>query len=186
MNDALNLYESEDKVASIHAYTYPVPQTLPNTFFLRGADCWGWATWKRAWNLINTDANYLLQTIQNQNLNKLFTFNNTYPYTQMLKNQAESKISSWAILWYASMFLENKLTLYPAKSLIKNAGTDGDGTHVRKTNKFNTEALTQPINIKPIPIQESVEARQAFEMYFNSIKEPLLQKIIHRIQKWLK
>ena len=39
MNNGLNKYEHELKVASIHAYIYPVNDALPNMFFLRGADC---------------------------------------------------------------------------------------------------------------------------------------------------
>jgi GT2 family glycosyltransferase len=51
MNDALNTYEQDERVISVHGYTYPVDEPLPETFFLRGADCWGWATWKRGWEL---------------------------------------------------------------------------------------------------------------------------------------
>ena len=48
MNDGLREYEREEQVASIGAYVFPVKQSLPDNFFLAGADCWGWATWKRA------------------------------------------------------------------------------------------------------------------------------------------
>jgi len=50
MNDALNYYENTPRVISIHGYTYPVGG-LPETFFMKGADCWGWATWKGRWKL---------------------------------------------------------------------------------------------------------------------------------------
>lgn len=39
MNEALALYSGEPRVASIHAYIYPI-EGLPETFFLKGADCW--------------------------------------------------------------------------------------------------------------------------------------------------
>jgi len=42
MNDALNHYADDDRVISIHGYMSPVAEQLPTTFFLRGADCWGW------------------------------------------------------------------------------------------------------------------------------------------------
>ena len=44
MNDGLNTYRDSEKVASIHGYLYPVKATLPETFFIKGADCLGWAT----------------------------------------------------------------------------------------------------------------------------------------------
>jgi len=52
MNDALMHYKNNDKVACISGFVDPRLR-LKNQFFLRGADCWGWATWKRGWKLVN-------------------------------------------------------------------------------------------------------------------------------------
>ncbi len=41
MNDGLRLYEHDERVASIHGYIYPISRPVADTFFLRGADCWG-------------------------------------------------------------------------------------------------------------------------------------------------
>lgn len=43
MNEGLKIYADEEQVASIHGYIYPLkhPERLPETFFIRGADCWG-------------------------------------------------------------------------------------------------------------------------------------------------
>src|SRR3546814_16835656 len=48
MNDALYHYRDDQRVASIHGYSLPPDRPLPETYFLKGADCWGWATWRRA------------------------------------------------------------------------------------------------------------------------------------------
>src|SRR5690606_10863429 len=45
-NGGLTGYENECRVASVHGYLLPLKVPLPETSFLRGADCWGWATWK--------------------------------------------------------------------------------------------------------------------------------------------
>ena len=63
MNDALDLYENIDEVVSIHGYIYPVKKELPETFFIRGADCWGWATWKRGWDIFEYDGKKLLSIL---------------------------------------------------------------------------------------------------------------------------
>src|ERR1700724_1178578 len=55
MNEGLEFYADEPRVASIHGYVYPVKGELPETFFIRGTDCWGWATWDRAWSCFNSD-----------------------------------------------------------------------------------------------------------------------------------
>ena len=54
MNEGLNLFKNNEKIASIHGYTYPVnQQKTVRILFIKGADCWGWATWKRAWSIFD-------------------------------------------------------------------------------------------------------------------------------------
>ena len=118
MNEALEFYKDEINVISIHGYLYPVKAQLPRTFFLRGADCWGWATWKRGWNLFEPDGKKLLYELKARKLKKQFDNNGAYPYTKMLEKQVKGKNNSWAIRWHASAFLKGKLTLYPGNSLI--------------------------------------------------------------------
>lgn len=67
MNEGLELYKNDNKVASIHAYVYPTQKKLPETFFIQGADCWGWATWKRAWDIFNSNTQELLDEIVQKN-----------------------------------------------------------------------------------------------------------------------
>ena len=76
MNYNLDLYEDSNKVASIHGYSYPVLNKKDKDFFLRGADCWGWATWSSKWNKINKSSKSLLQEIKKRKLIKDFDYNN--------------------------------------------------------------------------------------------------------------
>jgi GT2 family glycosyltransferase len=87
MNEALECYRDDGRVISIHGYCYPVKKRLPETFFLKGADCWGWGTWKRGWELFEPDGQKLLAELKRRNLLKRFDFNGTYPYTRMLEDQ---------------------------------------------------------------------------------------------------
>lgn len=80
MNEGLEVYRDNTDVISIHGYMYPVDKTLPETFFLKGADCWGWATWKRGWDLFEPDGNLLLQELKSRSLLNAFDFDGTYPY----------------------------------------------------------------------------------------------------------
>jgi GT2 family glycosyltransferase len=66
MNDALELYKNESQVGCIHAWNYLMDTSANSdtTFFLKGADCWGWATWKRAWKFFNADGQALYYQIQ--------------------------------------------------------------------------------------------------------------------------
>lgn len=169
MNEALNFYENDEQVICIHGYVYPVKRQLPETFFIKGADCWGWATWKRGWDLFRSDGKALLNEIEKRKRKREFDFNNSYPFFRMLKHQIEGKNNSWAVRWYASAFLHNKLTLYPGRSLVNQIGVDGSGTHCGINEMFNVTLTDSPVELSEISIRESKKGRNAFIFYFRYV-----------------
>ena len=181
MNDALEMYRDEEQVISIHGYTYPVKKTLPETFFLPGADCWGWATWKRGWDLFEPDGRKLRDALQAGKLMHAFDFDGAFPFTKMLEDQISGKVDSWAVRWRASAFLHNKLTLYPGKSLLYNIGADSSGTHCFRQHVFDTEMSLCPVRLKKERIESSQAAFSAFDKYFRSIRIPLYKKILFKL-----
>lgn len=180
MNESLNLYNNDDRIISIHGYIYPVKAKLPETFFLRGADCWGWATWKRGWDLFESDGRKLLETLKKNQLESEFNFGGSYDYLGMLDSQVNGKNDSWAIRWYASAFLANKLTLYPGKSLVLNIGNDDSGTHCGTTEIFSGDIIDRPVVVGGISIRESLEGRSAVTKYFSANKSSILQRVIQQ------
>lgn len=157
-NSGLQIYANTTKVASIQGFTYDMNVLGEDTYFLRGADCWGWATWRNRWKEICRDGVELLAEIHRQNLEKTFDLEGAYPYIQMLKRQSRGEVDSWAVLWHASMFIQNRLSLYPRKSLVENHGLDGSGTHT----KNQEEIPRQLTSFKPkIQYQVPVESQIA-------------------------
>lgn len=189
MNDALERYSADDRVVSVHGYTYPTEIQKP--FFLRGADCWGWATWRRRWELFDSDGASLLQRLREQALTDAFDFNGAYPYTRMLEDQIAGRNDSWAIRWYASAFLADKLTLYPGRSLVRNIGNDGSGTHGGASDRFDSELAQEAPDLSSLVVEESAAARSAFERYFRerdsrgpvSPLEPLMSRILRSLSR---
>jgi hypothetical protein len=174
MNDALELYKDDDQVACVSGYVYPTRKKLPETFFLRGGENWGWGTWKRAWKQFNPDGKALLKEIEERGLKRDFNFNGAYDYVRMLENQISGKVDSWAIRWHASCFLARRLCLWPGTSLVRNIGFDGTGTNTGITNEYDGELAKCPVEVTRIPLEESNAARKAFEDYFarsKSMKE---------------
>lgn len=178
MNEALNFYEQEEDVISIHGYVYPVQEKLPETFFIKGADCWGWATWKRGWGLFEADGKKLLDELKNKKLTKEFDLDNSYPYTQMLKSQIKGLNNSWAIRWYASAFLADKLTLYPGTSLVCNTGFDNSGTHTGSIDLFQVKIAQKSVEVKTIPIEVNQIAYDLIKKFFKSPKLFLFVKYL--------
>jgi hypothetical protein len=185
MNSGLKMYKNNKNVASIHAYVYPIDNIKKkinqNTFFIKGADCWGWATWLRAWGTFDKNGKKLFYKIKKKKLIGSFNFNNSYDYFQMLQDQVEKKNNSWAIRWYASCFLKDMYTLYPTISLIKNIGTDHSGTNSKfdLLNLGNKKLINIDCKIKKQQIKECDVARKLFETFFK-------KKILFRLKNLLK
>ena len=166
MNNALSMYEHEEKVISISAYNFPIdPAGLPDTFFIRGADCWGWATWSRGWKFFEQDAKKLYSSLKEENLTTEFDLKGAYPYTQMLLDHINGKVNSWAIRWHASAFLANKLTLCPQVSLVRNIGLEGSGTHGESNNSF-AASFTDHCDVKPGPVQQNKLALERIREFY--------------------
>jgi hypothetical protein len=182
MNDALTLYEHDERVISVHGYLYPIKGPVPETFFIKGADCWGWATWKRGWDIFEPDGQVLLQELKRRKLTKSFDFNDSFPFTKMLKKQIEGRNDSWAIRWYASAFLKEKLTLNPGRNLVLNIGTDSTGTHC-STNTYMANQLSEShIAVKPIPVKENSMAKELIREFYIKDVPGLFGKIIQKTQ----
>jgi hypothetical protein len=180
MNEALEKYAGEDRVVSIHGYVYPVDQPLPEAFFLPGADCWGWATWSRGWTCFNRDGQFLLDELKRRKLIRAFDFNGAYPFSKMLERQIKGTNDSWAVRWYASAFLADKITLYPGRSLVHNIGNDNSGTHCGESADLDAKLSDTSINLSNIKIEPSQEGRQAFENFFRQKQTGLLRQLARK------
>lgn len=189
MNLGLAKYETEPKVASIHGYCFGFDQPIKDPFFLRGADCLGWATWKDRWESINWDPQKLLNRIKNLGQIQDFNLDGSHSYYSALKGETKRGFHSWAIYWHATMFSQGRLTLFPGKSLVEYAGADGSGTHVVENSEFwKTEISTETSWVFPEVIAESQAGREQLIAYYNRIfpKLSLLGRIIRRIKFELK
>ncbi len=190
MNDALNLYENDDRVISIHGYNYPVEEPLPEVFFIKGADCLGWATWKRGWELFESDGRKLLDRLTRQSLLDRFDFFGGYDFSGMLRAQIAGKNQSWAVRWHASALLNDKLTLYPGKTLVQHIGSDGSGTHCGDDSGvglFDAPVSRYPVDISDISVKEDHEVLMAFSRFLRQVSHPgLVKRVMRKLRRMVR
>jgi glycosyltransferase involved in cell wall biosynthesis len=188
MNQGLAIYESEKKVASIHGYNYQFTNAIDEPYFIRGADCLGWATWADRWRLFNKNSQDLYQTLLSENLLSDFDLDGAFAYSKSLNDEAKNGFHSWAIHWHATAFVNNLLTLYPGKSLVKYNGADGSGTHFAINEKIWETEISQKSNwVFPAEFEESQVGRIELIGYFNRIypKLNLPMRVIRKLKSTL-
>ena len=92
---------------------------------------------------------------------------------------------SWAIKWYASAFIKNKLTLYPKLSYVRNIGNDGSGTNTKKLSVFFIKKMNINSKFPKIKVKENYENRVAFENFFKKIykKPTIIKRVLNLFNK---
>ena len=185
-NEALNRYQNEDKVMHISAYMYPLAfaEALPETFLYRAVHSWGWATWKNSWAHFNPDINDLIKQFDAQKINK-FSIEGKMNFWSQMKGFKAGKNNSWAIRWYASVFLNRGLSLNPSKSLINNIGHDGTGIHSNVENTYSVSIHQHAIKGFPDLIDENDKAYQMIKNFLAKRKGNILQRVLRFIRKKL-
>ena len=146
MNDALVRYQSDHRVWSISGYCPPI--TLPvdyaeSVYFTYRGSSWGYATWKDRWDRVDWAVSDY-PTFR-KSLTARTRFNRGgRDMAQMLDQQMEGTIDSWAIRWCYAQSKLGALTVYPVHSLVQNIGLDGSGTHSGFASQYSVTVGKAP------------------------------------------
>lgn len=127
--EMLNKYENDYQVLHINGSNFLSKQKKSNTYrFSHLFNIWGWATWRRAWNLYDIDLNGYNFICKHKELS--YQFPNNYKYFMpLLKDVYEGKNNTWDVQWAISCHMNMGISVEPNTNLITNIGFGEDGTH---------------------------------------------------------
>jgi glycosyltransferase involved in cell wall biosynthesis len=175
-NEALTRYAKEEQVMHIGAYMFDLDdKTLPEAFFYRIATSWGWATWSRAWKDFEPDIDKLIGQFNKQKTHQ-FSIDSTMNFWKQMQEFKTGKNNSWAIRWYASIFLKGGLTLNPSHSLVHNIGHDGTGVHSNIENTYQVKIAKNPVREFPAEVKENEQAHRAIRAFLKNRKGSLMKR----------
>jgi hypothetical protein len=187
MNTALEIYRDEEKVMHISGYMFPIDNTdLPETFFLRTASCWGWATWNRAWRHFEKNPKQMLSEFSESAIRR-FNMDGSNNFRAQVEQNASGLIDTWAIFWYASIFSNDGLCLHPKFSMVNNIGHDDTGEHCGKTDVYLTALASKPVSDFEKNVIENALAHARTKDFFLAISAPKTgHSLLHGIWRTLK
>lgn len=142
MNQALDFYETNDKIYSISGFTLELESknAIQNDYYLGYRSfSWGWATWKNRWKNIDWDIKNWKKILLTPALHQAISKGGS-DIPLMLFKQQTGKIDSWAVRWCCNQLLNNQLTVLPKKSKIINIGFGENATH---TKNINQKSITE-------------------------------------------
>ena len=176
MNDALSIYAETEQVMQVSGFMFDVDVTLPETFFYNVNSCWGWGTWKRAWEYFDDNATRLLKQLTRSEDFSMYDFNGGQSncfYDQLVKNHL-GDLMTWAVKWHTCMYLMGGFCLHPKQTLVKNIGFDLDGTNcLGPDSRYGVEFTQKKINVEMVPLEKCSAAYEAVAKKFTQQKGPL-------------
>jgi len=182
-NEALTKYAKQEKVMHIGAYMFDLgDKTLPETFFYRIATSWGWATWSRAWKDFEPDIDKLMAQFDKKKISK-FSIDGTMNFWRQMLGFKAGRNNSWAIRWYASIFLKDGQALHPSHSLVQNIGHDGTGVHSGIEKTYQVKIAKKQVKKFPDEVVENAQAHQAIKTFLKNRKGSLLSRGIRFVKE---
>jgi hypothetical protein len=170
LNAGLDRYAKDERVMQVSGYAYPVGESGGrDAFFLPMVSCWGWATWARAWSQFDPTMSAFAEIEKDANARQRFNLDGAYDYWGMAQDQRRGIVDSWGIRWQMSLFARNGLALYPATSLVENAGVDATGTHGSGQKAFQRTIADNDLGVD-IGWPKSIEVDDAM---FGRVKQLL-------------
>ena len=180
MNNSLEFIKNKKKIWHIGAWNYPIKiskQDKNKVILNNQMHCWGWATYKKNWKKINLNSNNLIKRFNRKSIRDFTLDHKLNTWSQLIRNH-KGKLKSWAIFWYASIYLNRASCLTPLISYTKNVGFGNKATNTKETliqtNRLNNNIMVN-FSIKP----------KINDFYLKKIDKFLIKNIKHENKKKL-
>lgn len=185
MNQALDKYKNNKRVWHISGWNYPISETqLPESFFWKTMNCWGWATWDDRWSEFKKEPKKLISTWNKSDIYEFNVEGTSNFWSQVIANN-NGKLNTWAIFWYATIFNNDGLCLNPTTSLVLNIGNDGSGENC-KNNDIYKNNLFFKVPTLPDEVKVNVQAVERIKDFYIRSKLPIYKRVINRVIRILK
>lgn len=179
-DDALAKYEHDSRIWSVGGW---IPAQMEHVatedaFLSLRAECWGWATWKDRWNLVDWNIQEYWTSFRTK-ITARRSFNKAgNDMSHMLDEYFEGVNHSWAIRWAYAQWKNRAYTVCPKASLVQNEGFDGNGTNCHAAK------LEQAISLDSLkaPVHPAVD-KHLIRRYYRAVGVHGVRRMVRGI-KW--
>ncbi len=131
--ELLERYEHDKRVMAVSGNTFEEsPPTEFSYYFSKYPHCWGWATWKRAWGLMDLNLSRWEQLRDTAWLERIADVPEEVEMCREVFDKVRAgEIDSWAFPWKFSCWVHGGLTALPGRNLVSNIGFGPEATHTK-------------------------------------------------------
>ena len=153
--ELLEYYRHDTRIMAISGNNFQQGQQRGkySYYFSQRPHCWGWATWRRAWQMYHVSIEYFEEIIAEPTYLEFthWPMFNSFHYANII-NAYQHKVDSWAYLWGFTTAVNHGLSILPQRNLVKNIGFGIEGTHTTgKAGKYaiETHSIDFPLRHPP-------------------------------------
>ena len=150
-NTLLEHYRSDPRVALICGSSFQVEadDAPASYFFSRYPLIWGWAGWRRTWELYDADIDAWEGLRETPWLSELLTDPVAIAYWRYIFDQVRRGFDTWDYSMTFSCWRAGVLAVHPYRNLVRNIGFGDDATHTRD---WNSVFANMPTYEMPFPL----------------------------------
>ena len=142
---------------SVSGNNYPQAGTCEHDYrFSKYPLIWGWATWRRAWQLYDLEMELWDQTEVQEHVLDNFTESPEERsfWQNIFEHQRDGKINTWDYSWTFASWAHNGLTILPRVNLVSNIGFGEQATHTfdQQSPMANQEKFELSVSDHPTTI----------------------------------
>lgn len=185
--EMLDRYQDEPKVMHISGSNFHFGKAMNahSYYFSRINHGWGWATWKRAWDLFEPDLPTLDKDLASGQVEIRSKEELNY-FLPTWKKAATIRFDIWDFLWTYTMWKYHGVAIVPNRNLISNIGYGADATHTvleTKLMAMPTQPLAWPLNHPP---KIEVSYRADHKIWRRFYVQPLFMRFKWQVKQLLK
>lgn len=132
-DELLDRYRNEARVAMITGCNFQEGHLVGDAsyYFSRYAHVWGWATWRRAWQVYDPDLLAWPAQKRSSSFQKRFTPQEWRYWSPIFDAMYAQNLDTWDYQWLFSLLFNATCSVVPNANLISNIGFGEDATHTR-------------------------------------------------------
>jgi hypothetical protein len=140
---------------------YPMPASYG---FSNYFSCWGWGTWRRAWELYDAEMEAFTNDIKWQQLCRrvLPSMRQRLYWNMIFRRVLQKTCDSWAYRFQLSIWASRGLAVTPCSNLVVNTGFGSDATNTSGLQHFHAAPAEMQF---PLVIPASIEANKSIDRW---------------------
>ncbi|MDB9526431.1 glycosyltransferase family 2 protein [Oscillatoria sp. CS-180] len=184
-SELLEKYKDDEKIFCITGHNHLGDWKSDDQSFHFSAyfDCWGWATWRRVWQLYDPHMSAWSSPNIKKNIREFIDNDQQFENRSRVLDKAyNGKIDSWAYPFFFMCLMHSGMTITPAVNVISNVGFSKNATNTKSSEdtRANLRVASISFPLKPpkeTAIDREYDQQRFMKVWHRSLKARTVQKL---------